>query len=78
MNRESDDQKACDDTQPFPAQPFLETAPQRGQHSMHSSSRRGGNALKADRGENTQTAAKLLIIRAKSIRQKSRAAQLAS
>jgi hypothetical protein len=42
-DRESDNDKARSDPEPFPADPFLEATPQRGQQSMHSSSRRGGN-----------------------------------
>ncbi len=39
---EGDDDEARGDSEPFPADPFLEATPQRGQQSMHSSSRRGG------------------------------------
>jgi hypothetical protein len=43
-DRESDNDKARSDSEPFPADPFLEATPQRGQQSMHSSSRWGGNS----------------------------------
>ena len=42
-NREGDDEEAYGNPQPLPADPFLEATPQRGQQSMHSSSRQGGN-----------------------------------
>ncbi len=42
-DREGDDEKARGDPEPFPADPFFETTPKRGQQSVHSSSRRGGN-----------------------------------
>ena len=38
-DRESDDDEARNDTKPFPADPFLEAALQRGQQPLHSSSR---------------------------------------
>ena len=44
---EGDDEEARGDSEPFPADPFLEATPQRGQQSMHSSSRRGGNQLRS-------------------------------
>ncbi len=40
-DREGDDEETGGDSKPFPADPFLEATPQRGQQSMHSSSRRG-------------------------------------
>ena len=43
-----DDQNACGNADPFPADIFLEAALERGQQSMHSSSRRGGDSLEAD------------------------------
>jgi hypothetical protein len=42
-DRKDDNEKTSGDTEPLPANPFLEATPQRGQQSMHSSSRRGGN-----------------------------------
>ena len=41
-DRKDDDEEARGDSKPLPADPFLEATPQRGQQSMHSSSRRGG------------------------------------
>src|SRR6266404_5471278 len=41
--REGDNEEAYGDPQPLPADPFLEATLQRGQQSIHSSSRRGGN-----------------------------------
>ena len=46
-DRKADDQDARDDADPFPADISLEATPQRAQQSMHSSSRRGGNATGA-------------------------------
>src|ERR1700737_4259178 len=42
-DRKSDDEETRRDSEPFPADPFLEATPKRGQQSVHSSSRRGGN-----------------------------------
>src|SRR5260370_40185087 len=41
-DRKSDDENARRDSEPFPADPFLEATPKRGQQTVHSSSRRGG------------------------------------
>src|SRR5882757_5486598 len=46
-DREGDDEQARRDPEPFPADPFLEATPKRGQWSVHSSSRQGGNRLEA-------------------------------
>src|SRR4051812_29031998 len=43
---EGDDEEARGDSEPFPADPLLEATPQRGQLSMHSSSRWGGNTAR--------------------------------
>ena len=42
-DRKGDDKEARRDSQPFPADPSLEATPERGQQSVHSSSRQGGN-----------------------------------
>lgn len=46
-DRKADDEEARRDSEPFPADPSLEATPKRGQQSVHSSSRQGGNKLKA-------------------------------
>jgi hypothetical protein len=45
-DRKGDDDQARDNPKPFPADPFLETTPERGQPSIHSSSRQGDNQLR--------------------------------
>jgi hypothetical protein len=45
-DREGDNEEARRDSQPFPADPFLEATPQRGQQSVHSSSRQGAISCK--------------------------------
>ena len=45
-DRKGDDDEARGDPEPFPADPFLEATPERGQQSIHSSSRQGGNELR--------------------------------
>src|ERR1019366_10822878 len=46
-DREGDNEEARSDPEPFPADPSLEATPKRGQQSVHSSSRQGGNKLEA-------------------------------
>ena len=45
-DRKGDDEKARSDPEPFPADPFLEATPERGQQSMHSSSRQGRQQMR--------------------------------
>jgi hypothetical protein len=46
-DRKGDDEEARGNSEPFPTNPFLEATPERGQQSVHSSSRQGGNKLQA-------------------------------
>ena len=48
-DRDADDKQARGDSEPFPADPFVKATLQRGQHSMHSSSRQGGSRLERRR-----------------------------
>jgi hypothetical protein len=50
-DRKGDDQQARNDSEPFPADLFLEATPERGQQPMHSSSRRDGNISETRHGD---------------------------
>ena len=67
-DREGDDQEARGDPEPSPADPFLEATPERGQQSMHSSSRQGGNMLQASSKQSSATPP--IVPERKPIRQK--------
>jgi hypothetical protein len=68
---EGNDEQARRDPKPFPADPFLEAAPQRSQQSVHSSSRQGGYRLQAfssNRGKRLPIAPSTMIHKAKTPR----------
>jgi hypothetical protein len=48
-DRKGNNEEACSDPKSLPADPFIETAPERGEQSLHSSSRQGIRTLEARR-----------------------------
>src|ERR1700729_3808279 len=68
VNTKGTEEEACATPEPFPADPFLEATPERGQQSMHSSSRQGGDKLRAQRSDRRLTGRRFICERP--IRQK--------